>query len=460
MRIVYQVPRESVRTGAMKTAPKDAVDLQKVYADLKVRNGQYWSAVQAGVSTAGLEPYTEMYVETETEIIVPRHYRLSNARRLEVYDVCPVWPDKPFPYQHNIVLRNDVQKEATNALLVPGDKTLALACGIGKTVCSLYSAAEGKRWPLLVVVHTNTLMGQWRREIAKFYGIEPDEVGHIQGPHAKWEGYPVAMAMLHSLVLKGYPQEFYDYWKLVVFDEAHRLGGVLMMKACELFPGERWSLSATIERADRMHVPLRHHLGVVTYESLKQPLEPQVFFVKTGVTIDESKFRFRRGRSNLPQIMTKLAFLPKRNEQILYWASRLLARGRTILVLGERVGQLFELHEALPFDSKSVHVGQMKQDERDLALTKQIVFATQHLAKEGLDRPAFDTLFILFPFGGEGRLRQSFGRILRVLDGKKAPQVLVFEDNVSVCTALARKMRRHIRTLGYSIKDVNARGSS
>ena len=163
------------------------------------------------------------------------------------------------------------------------------------------------------------------------------------------------------------------------------------------------------------------------------------------------RYIFRGGRVNLAQLTTTLADHPVRNKLIMHWLDRAVTDGRTVLVLGERLSQLSALCEAMTStDSKAIHVGSMSQEERRDALTKRVVFATQHLAKEGLDRPEFDTLFILIPFGGDGRLQQSVGRILRTCEGKKEPRVLIFEDDISIIRALGNKMRRNLKRMGYN----------
>jgi superfamily II DNA or RNA helicase len=355
---------------------------------------------------------------------------------------------------HNITLRDSIQADASFALQRGRrDKILSLSCGKGKTVVSLHAAIERRLFPILVIVHTEHLLTQWKEAIQKFYQYEngtPIRVGHVQGSVCEWKGYPIVVGMLHSLVLKEYPQEFYDYFRLVISDETHRLGAQLFMKACSLFPAERWGLSATMKRGDGMEKVIHLHLGDVVYEDLSQPLKPKTYFVDTGIALDESKYKnYRSGRLNLPKMINHLSEDERRNHGILSWIHKCVKSNRTVLVLGERVEQLNFLMEGCTAKSKSMHVGSMKPEARKDALTKQVVFATQHIAKEGLDRPAFDTLFILFPFGGEGRLRQSIGRILRTEDGKKDPLVFVFEDSVSIMGALCNKMRRHLKALKF-----------
>lgn len=463
MRLKVRLDLPCVRVGSMKTVPRWAVDIEQVKHDLTVRNGAYWTAAQNGLATDGLSAYIELFTEDEaTDLIhVPRHYELPFLPGKHLHE----W-DLRYPYtrsagvDHHIQLRDEVQAEASSTLSgSEQDKILTLACGKGKTVVSLHAAAEGHRFPLLIVVHTNALLDQWRKRISEFYKIPLEEVGHIQGKTVRWRGCRVAVAMLHSLVLKKYESEFYTYWRQVVFDEAHRLGADMFSKASTLFPCERWGLSATVNRPDGMDKVFRLHLGAVGYTNLEQPLQPKVYFVQTNIYTDVGRFMFRRGRVNMPRLTSWLAENDTRNSIITRYVNRMADQGRTILVLGERLNQLHELLACARSSSKSLYIGSMDRRTREDALEQQVVFATQQIAKEGLDRSAFDTLFILVPFGGEGRLQQSVGRILRTHDGKKTPKVVVFVDDISIIGALGRKMRRWVEGQGYEVKDIAVKGA-
>ncbi len=467
--------------GSMVDIPKRLVDLDRVRVELTVKNEIYWQTLAMGASTKGMEPTYELWTETDASISVPRHFF---AEMINQPDMWAVATDKLAEallrmvdhrkrslvnktISHSITLRDRTQQEASLSLIsTTNDKIISLACGKGKTVVSLHAASVGHRFPLLIVVHTNALMDQWRENrdendnliggIKKFYGLEDDEIGHIQAHKADWRGKRVAIAMLHSLVLKEYEHDFYHYWRLIIFDEVHRLGAHFFQAAAAMFPAERWGLSATVDREDKMDRIFRLHLGSVVYKDLEQPLAPDVFFVSTGISVDMSRFMMRSGRVNMGSLLTKLSEDEKRNALILSWIRRAYKQGRKILILGERLAQLYNIAETLQAEGidAAVHVGSMKQEERREALRHRVVCATQHLAKEGLDCPSLDTLFILFPFGGQGRLQQSLGRILREHATKSAPVAVIFEDNIGIISALSRRMRRAVKALGFQVNEV------
>ena len=112
----------------------------------------------------------------------------------------------------------------------------------------------------------------------------------------------------------------------------------------------------------------------------------------------------------------------------------------------------------LQHESKSLFLGGMKEAEASEALKAQVVYATQQMAKEGLDRPAFDTLIIAHPFTGKGRLKQTGGRILRSREGKQHPVILVLQDDLGVSKAMCSIMRRHAESFRWRVKHVDSNG--
>lgn len=461
MKLRYTPAKNTVLVGGWKKVPKDAVDLRALRRALTVPNPHYFQRLHNGMDVTGILSERLLYRETNTQIWVPRHtplpllpgvaplpeLRLSEAQR----------NPKEYPLVSGLRPRAGVQEGAIRTLLDPrGDKLLALACGMGKTCCALHAAALGKRAPLLVVVHTQALFDQWKKEITRWLGVADEDIAHVQGDRANWPQKAVGVAMLQTLLRRRYSPAFYKHWNLVVFDEVHRTGAELFSRVLPQFPGERWGLSATMERPDGMHAAYGPHFGPVCYRALDQPLKPSVYFLSTGLSTDTVKFRVYNGRVNMPQLYTALSTNEGRNKLLLAWLDRAVGDGRTILVLGERVDQLYALCMACTASSKGVYVGTLKKAERAEALQKQVVFATQHIAKEGLDKPELDTLFVLVTFGGKGRFQQSAGRILREHPGKKPPKVLIFEDDIGILKALGRQMRASARDLGFEVFDRSA----
>ncbi len=75
------------------------------------------------------------------------------------------------------------------------------------------------------------------------------------------------------------------------------------------------------------------------------------------------------------------------------------------------------------------------------------------LAKEGLDIPSLDTLFLATPTGSAITVQQAVGRIVREYEGKKQPIVLDFVDSqIGICNGLYAKRKKVYNRLKYPIK--------
>jgi superfamily II DNA or RNA helicase len=91
----------------------------------------------------------------------------------------------------------------------------------------------------------------------------------------------------------------------------------------------------------------------------------------------------------------------------------------------------------------------MKKKARDRSLLCDIVLATFQMAKEGLDAPEVDTLFLVTP---KSDVEQSVGRILRYHEDKKEPIVVDMVDMLQVCQQFAEKRVKQYKRLGYVIE--------
>lgn len=431
--------------------------LALTYVDAKA-----FQARNSGIETEVTNVYG--FREVTGGIQVPRHFPI------ELFDDDTIW-DMRRKYEagalgsHTMVVwRSDTQIKASAALLASTeDKVLCLSCGQGKSVIALASASKGLRAPTIVVVHTQALLEQWVKEAITHLGLREDQIGRIHGAsrgmkaRCDWQGKVFVVAMLHTLVKKEalLGEGFRGYWRLVITDELHRYGAQWFSKVIWQFPCERWGLTATINRDDGFDELFRHHFGAICFEDLSQDLKPTVYFASTPFNEKDTK-RIPKwhGRRNMPILTTKLSRLKERNKMIVSSIQRAMGKGRRILVLGERVDQLFVLWEQLECDSKGVFVGTMKKADQQESLKKDVIFATPGMAKEGVNKPDWDTLFILSPFKGPGRFTQTGGRILRTHAGKQKPAIIVLVDDFEECKNVAYRMQRNADSLDWAYKEI------
>jgi superfamily II DNA or RNA helicase len=408
----------------------------------------------------------ELWDETRTHVIAPRAFLAPDQMRdlgIDWFEDRHVSLTVSFPNE-GIKFRNKVQEEAFFAMHRSDGGILNLACGKGKTVLALKEAAV-LQVPTLIVVNTTALLEQWKAEIIKHLGVSDDGVGVIQGDRCEWEGFPISIAMVHTLANRRqeWTMEFRTQWGLIVFDETHHMSAPHFVRAADLFFGKRIGLTATATRTDRLEAIYQYHIGRIVYSDLEQDLVPNTVFHVLDWELEEkqaSKIRDKAGDVNLSKVRTFLATLDWRNRLIIDQLVEDIEDGRTILVLSHSVPGVKELFDIYAHrvdgpraDEAGYIVGEVDQAERIPILKhSNPVFGTFQLSREGLDKPSLDTLYITTPFANSNDLQQAWGRIQRMHDGKREPLIRVFEDTaISVCVRSCRSLRKYLKALKYPV---------
>jgi len=136
------------------------------------------------------------------------------------------------------------------------------------------------------------------------------------------------------------------------------------------------------------------------------------------------------------------------------------------LTIKDRLDQLKDIMELLPVDMLEYCAyvdGKMQSKkakaEREQAIEdmrtgkKKYLFASYSLAKEGLDIPRLDRLFLASPAKFSSIITQSVGRIRRTFDGKETPVVIDFVDNeIGFCERAYRERCRSYRKMGAEME--------
>ena len=83
---------------------------------------------------------------------------------------------------------------------------------------------------------------------------------------------------------------------------------------------------------------------------------------------------------------------------------------------------------------------------------KKYLFASYSLAKEGLDVPRLDRLFLASPCKYSAIITQSVGRVRRTFEGKTTPIVFDFVDDIGFCQGAWKKRCTAYRKMGAVIE--------
>ena len=143
--------------------------------------------------------------------------------------------------------------------------------------------------------------------------------------------------------------------------------------------------------------------------------------------------------------------------------------GKSCLILSDRLEHLKDLMNRLPTVTQMDAVmisGKMTSKtgkaEREKALEdmrtgeKKYLFATYSLAREGLDIPRLERLFLTTPQKDYAVITQSIGRIARRYDGKSDPICYDFVDNIGYLAKAYKKRCTTYRKNGcYFVQEVD-----
>jgi superfamily II DNA or RNA helicase len=144
---------------------------------------------------------------------------------------------------------------------------------------------------------------------------------------------------------------------------------------------------------------------------------------------------------NHAKLINYLAESEERNQLIVDYITA--NRDNPSLVLSDRLEQLQTLMSMLPTDMQADAVmvsGKMTtkkgKAEREKAIedmrsgAKKYLFASYPLAKEGLDVPRLERLYMATPHKDYAVITQAIGRVARTSEGKADPVVYDFVDDI------------------------------
>lgn len=428
---------------------------KEVLADMELFNPEFQKAEMMGLSTRKIPKFVTLYHEAKGKVYVPRNYKLPEEYEPKDYE------DKMITgkdiYFNSKIEPREYQIEAIEKLTNTENGILEAGAGRGKTVMCLEAIARvGK--PTLVLVHKEFLMHQWKDRIEEFLG---EEVGIIQADKCDYEGRKIVIGMIQSLANpEKYPMEMREYFGIVITDEVHRVGSKTWSEVIQIFPARRrWGLTATVKRADGMEKVFISHIGEVVHTIKGESLSPVIYQVKTEAKVNIQPLLNRyTGQILVPRLITTLANDWGRTKLVLRKLAEALKEGRQVLILSDRIAHLKEMKKFVDDHSDfttMLYIGATKQEDRDKAGEFDAIFGTMSLAKEGLDIPSLDTLFLATPTGSDITVQQSVGRIVREYAGKKQPIVIDFVDEeIGICKSLSHKRRRVYNRLQYKIVDI------
>lgn len=364
-------------------------------------------------------------------------------------------------YKFELQLR-EYQRPAVNRVLAEfarhagRDCMLEAGTGTGKTVMGICIMARWGR-KSAVIVHKEFLLNQWKERISMC--CPSAKVGIVQRDRCEYKDQDIIICMLHSIVQKDYPSDFFDSIGLVIVDECHHIAAKTFSKVLRPFgAAHRLGLTATAERSDGLTRVLHWLMGPTVFRIQRRP------GAKTTTSVPSVKqllfkpttwkeIRTAKGTILFTKMITKMVEDAARNAQIRDALVELSAQKRKILVVSHRRKHLLALQSILPSTvTSSMYVGETtKKGKRRREVEKDqvsILFTTYQMGEEGLDLPFLDTLVMATP---RKKLDQIIGRILRKKAGKQSPLIVDVVDTFSIFYGMSRGRMRYYREKQYKI---------
>lgn len=361
----------------------------------------------------------------------------------------------------------DYQLPAVEAMSRKSCGILQSPCGSGKTQMGIALAARLSRRTLWIT-HTQDLLTQSYDRAAQYF--DKGTLGKITAGKVHI-GSHMTFATVQTLCNLDLPK-YRDTWDVIIVDECHRLAGTpakvtMFYKVINnLAARHKYGLSATVHRSDGLIRSTFAVLGPVEYQvpddAVAEKTMP-VTVIKRNTEAEINRCCLDTdGTLAYSKLISYLTENRSRNDRIL--KDLMGSREHYNLVLSDRLEHLRSLMDGLPAELKKQAVMidggmtskkaraeriQAIQDTRDGH--KKYLFATYSLAKEGLDIPRLDRLYMTLPKKDYAVVTQSIGRIARAYGSKTEAVCYDYVDPIAFCQNQYKRRRAHYRKAGCKI---------
>ena len=433
--------------------------------NLIIPNPQYRERERRGLWVGNTPKYLWLYRVDSSDLIVPTGVGKQVRQFLSERDQISVQlaDNDILEYKGNIPLY-DYQKTAVEAMRRTSCGILQSPCGSGKTQMGIALAAVLKR-KVLWVTHTQDLLTQSFARAEQYFPAET--LGTITDGKVRL-GSHMTFATVQTLSKLDLTQ-YRDAWDVVIVDECHRLAGsptqvTMFYKVMNSLAARyKYGLSATVHRSDGMIKSTFAVLGPVVYQVPDEAVADKIMKVRicrrdTGLAINRSCLD-TDGTLVYNELLSYLGESRERNELIV--KDLISQAGHSCLVLASRLEQLRNIRNMLPEELREVSAmidGSMTSKrgkaEREAAIEdmrtgrKRILFASFGLAKEGLDIPRLDRLYLVSPQKDYAVVTKSIGRIARKADGKTDAVCYDYVDDIQFCENQFKRRKTHYRKAG------------
>ena len=423
--------------------------------NLRIRNPEYTKKQRMHFWLGNTPEWLYLYETHGDNLVLPFGTLRNIVPMIDVNDIHMDFPvAEKIEYGCQIPLY-DYQEKAVEEVYWKRYGILQSAAGSGKTQMGIALIAKlGKR--ALWLTHTKDLLTQSKQRAEQY--MDPSLLGTItEGKVSIGKGITFATVQtMCNLDLAQYK----NYWDVIIVDECHRVAGTptavsqFSKVLNSLAARHKYGLSATVHRSDGLIQATFALLGDVIYTVPAEAVADKIMQVgicpvPTGTRISRECLN-TDGTLNYTKLIGYLAESDERNLRIVECIVE--NRENPSLILSDRLGHLETLMSMLPADMREDSVmvsGKMTtkkgKAEREQAIEdmrtgkKKYLFATYSLAKEGLDIPCLERLYMATPQKDYAVITQAIGRIARTSPGKQDPICYDFVDDIQYLVKAYKK---------------------
>ena len=423
--------------------------------NLKLKNPEYTKKQRMHFWVGNTPEYLNLYETHGDKLVLPFGVLRNIVPMIDVNDL-----KMDFPVTENIeygckIPLYDYQEKAVEDVYWKHYGILQSAAGSGKTQMGIALIAKlGKR--ALWLTHTKDLLLQSKDRAKQYMG------GALLGTITEGKvniGHGITFATVQTMCNLDLAQ-YKDMWDVIIVDECHRVAGTptavsqFSKVLNSLSARHKYGLSATVHRSDGLIQATFALLGDVVYTVPTEAVADKIMKVginpiPTGITLSRACLN-TDGTLNYAKLIGYLAESYERNLRIVECIVE--NQEKPALILSDRLGHLETLMSMLPPDMRADAVmvsGKMTtkkgKAEREQAIAdmrsgaKKYLFATYSLAKEGLDVPRLERLYMATPQKDYAVITQAIGRIARTAKGKDDPIAYDFVDNIQYLAKAYKK---------------------
>lgn len=437
--------------------------------NLIVPNPEYTKKVRMNF-WIGNTPKTLSMMQYDGDILVLPYGCLNRVESLTggkdsvIYDM----PTPKLIWYNAIVPLYDYQQEAVACMLQGNNGILQSAPGSGKTQMGIAMAVTLGR-KTLWLTHTKDLLDQSKKRAEQY--MDKSLTGTITEGKVNI-GKGITFATVQTMCRLDLSQ-YENLWDCIIVDECHRVAGsptsvTQFSKVLNsLAARHKYGLSATVHRPDGLIATTYSLLGEIVYKVPDEAIADKIMKVEivprpTSVGLAK-EFLDTDGTIIYAKMINYLTEDFERNALIV---GDLLQNDQHYnLILSDRLNHLKYLMEHLPkhlreqavmIDGKMTSKVQKALREKALEDMRQgkkhYLFATYPLAKEGLDIPRLDRLYLTTPQKDYAIVTQSIGRINRSFEGKGTPIAYDYVDSrIQLLVKSYKKRCTSYRKMGCNI---------